>query len=265
MVSGMTAEAARSRWRQGWRVAAFSAAAAIAFVALERVELALFDVAGADRLLAATRSEGVDARLAGEADALAARSQRRVGALPPGHRSAAFRLGYELGWASEFVGSFAMSDPAVQARAKAIGDAHVAAARVEARRLGIEDAAVAALPSRTLADFVRLQERFERDESGVGARVEASLTPLHRELFLFGTIVGADAATVEGTNGKLAQPSVEAIRRHATLAGVDAKTWQPLVVDPRGVAPDAVVARHRAAVEAVLGALAARDGQDARR
>ena len=260
----MAVEASRSRWRQGWRVVAYTAAAAIAFVALERIELALFDVVGADKLLAASRSEGADARLAGEADALAARSTR-LAALPPGHRSAAFRLGYELGWASEFVGSFAMSDPSVQSRAKAIGDAHVAAARVEARRIGIDDRAIDALPSRTLADFVRVQERFERDESGIAAQIEARLTPVHRELFLFGTVVGADAATVEGTAGKLADPSIEAIRRHATLAGVEAATWQPLVADPRGVAPDVVVARHRAAVESVLGALAARDAEDARR
>ena len=261
----MAVEAFRSRWRQGWRVVAYTAAAAIAFVALERIELAVFDFFGADKLLAASRSGGADARLAGEADALAARSQTRLAALPPGHRSAAFRLGYELGWASEFVGSFAMSEPTVQSRAKAIGDAHVAAARVEAQRIGIDVRDVDALPSRTLADFVRVQERFERDESGIAARVEGRLTGAHRELFLFGTIVGADAATVEGTAGKVADPSVEAIRRHATLAGVEAEIWQPLVADPRGVAPDVVVARHRAAVETVLGALAARDAEDAAR
>jgi hypothetical protein len=261
----MAVGAFRSRWRQGWRVVAYSAAAGIAFVALERIELALFDLVGADKLVASTRSEGADARLAAEAEALAARSQARLAALPPGHRGAAFRLGYELGWASEFVGSFAMSDPAVQARAKAIGDAHVAAARDAARRIGIDGRDIAALPSRTLTDFVRVQERFERDESGIAARVDAQLTPIHRELFMFGTIVGADTATVEGSNGKLGQPSVEAIRRHATLAGVAAETWQPLVVDPRGVAPDVVVARQRAAVETVLSALAARDADDAAR
>jgi hypothetical protein len=261
----MAGDAFRSRWRQGWRVVAYSAAAGIAFVALERIELALFDLVGADALLASTRSEGADARLAAEADALAERSQARMASLPPDHRSAAFRLGYELGWASEFVGSFAMSDPPVQARAKAIGDAHVAAARAAARRIGIDADLVAALPSHTLTDFVRVQERFERDESGIAARVEARLTPVHRELFMFGTIVGADTATVEGSNGKLAQPSVEAIRRHATLAGVAAATWQPLVVDPGGVAADVVVARQRTAVETVLSALAARDADDAAR
>jgi len=259
----MVVDASRARWRQGWRVVATVAAVAIGFVVLERIELALFDLVGADKLVASTRNEGADARLAAEADALAERSQARMASLPSGHRSAAFRLGYELGWASEFVGSYAMSDPGVQSRAKAIGDAHVAVARAAARRIGIDDGIVAALPSRTLTDFVRVQERFERDESGIAARVEAQLTPVHRQLFLFGTVVGADAATVDGSNGKLAQPSIEAIRRHATLAGVAAETWQPLVADPRGASPEVVVARHRAAVDIVLSALAARDADDA--
>ena len=116
-MSGVAVDASRSRWRQGWRVAGYAAAAGIAFVVLEQIELALLDLVGADTLLASTQSEGADERLAAEADALAARSQARMASLPSGHRSAAFRLGYELGWASEFVGSFAMSDPGIQARA----------------------------------------------------------------------------------------------------------------------------------------------------
>ena len=264
-MSGVAVDASRSRWRQGWRVAGYAAAAGIAFVVLEQIELALLDLVGADTLLASTQSEGADERLAAEADALAARSQARMASLPSGHRSAAFRLGYELGWASEFVGSFAMSDPGIQARATAIGDAHVAVARAAAQRIGIDDGIVAALPSRTLTDFARVQERFERDESGIAARVEAQLTPVHRELYLFGVSVGADAAMVESSSGKLAEPSVERIRRHATLAGIESAAWQPLVADSRGVPPDVVVARHRTAVEAILSTLAARDADDAAR
>ena len=251
-MSGVAVDASRSRWRQGWRVAGYAAAAGIAFVVLEQIELALLDLVGADTLLASTQSEGADERLAAEADALAARSQARMASLPSGHRSAAFRLGYELGWASEFVGSFAMSDPGIQARATA-------------QRIGIDDGIVAALPSRTLTDFARVQERFERDESGIAARVEAQLTPVHRELYLFGVSVGADAAMVESSSGKLAEPSVERIRRHATLAGIESAAWQPLVADSRGVPPDVVVARHRTAVEAILSTLAARDADDAAR
>src|SRR3982751_1430554 len=123
-----------TRWSESWRVLAFSAAAALAFVVLERVELALFDSVGADKLLAGTRSAGTDARLADEAKEVAARSRTAAASLPAGHRLATFRLGYEVGWASEFAGSFAMSDPAVQARAAAMATAHTTIAREQARR-----------------------------------------------------------------------------------------------------------------------------------
>jgi hypothetical protein len=253
-----------NRWRESWRVLAYSAAAALAFVVLERLEFALFDLAGADRVLASTRSAAADDRLAAEAAAVAARSRAPAVALPAGHRVAAFRLGYEIGWASELVGSFAMSDASVQAKAKAIADAHVAIAREQARRLGIDDGDVAALPSRTLTDFVRLQDRYEADESGLARRVEARLTPIDGHLFLLGASVGGEAARVESSGGKLSGPSVEAIRRHATLAGIAPAAWQPLAVDRSGAPQATVLEQHRAAVAGVMAALAAQDAADAR-
>lgn len=250
---------------ESWRVLAYSAAAALAFVALETAEFALFDLAGADRVVALTRSQSADDRLAAEARDLAARSDRAAAALPPGHRLAAFRLGYEIGWASEFTGSFAMSEPRRQAQAAVIAEVHVEAAREQARILGIEPAAVVALPSRTLADFVRLQERFEADEGGLAARVVARSTPTHRHLFLLGVTVGNDAAKVEGSGGKLSGAQVEAIHRHATLAGIAPAAWQALLIDHRNLLPTAVIERHRAAVEALRAALAAEDGAAAPR
>ena len=246
-----------SFWSESWRVLAYSAAAALAFVALEKAEFALFDLAGADRVVALTRSQSADDRLAAEARELTARSRGAAAALPPGHRVAAFRLGYEVGWASEFAGSFALSEPRRQAEAAAIADSHVQVAREQARVLGLDPAAVVLLPSRTLTDFVRLQERFEADEGGLAARVEARLTPIHRHLFLLGVTVGNDAAKVQGSGGKLSGAQVDAIRRHATLAGVAPAAWQPLVVDHRKEPPTVVLDRHRAAVEALMAALAA--------
>ncbi|HEY2187228.1 MAG TPA: hypothetical protein VGH48_01545 [Caldimonas sp.] len=252
------------RWRESWRVLAYSAAAALAFVVLEKIELALFDLAGADRMLAAARGATADDRLAAEAATLAARSRTPAAALPAGHRAAAFRLGYEIGFASELAGSFAMSDPAVQAKAKVVADAHVAVARQQARRLGIDDDHVAALPSRTLTDFVRLQDRFEADESGLARRVEARLTPIDGQLFLLGASVGGEAARVESSGGKLSGPSVEAIRRHATLAGIAPAVWQPLAVDRSGAPQASVLEGHRVAIAGVMAALAAEDAADAR-
>lgn len=245
------------RWSESWRVLVYSAAAALAFVALERLELALFDVAGPETLLTMTRGKAADERLAAEAEDVAARSRSAAATLPAGHRLAAFRLGYEVGWASEFAGSFAMSDPSVQAKAVAVADAHLTVAREQARRIGIDAADVGALPSRTLTDFVRLQERFETDESGMAGRVEARLTPSHRHLFLLGAFVGMDAALVQGNRGELSGSQVEPIRRHATLAGVAPAAWQPLVVDHRNEPATVVLDRHRVAVDGLIAALAA--------
>ena len=251
------------RWSESWRVLAYSAAAALAFFALERLEFALFGLVGADRLLTLTRSKASDDGLAEEARELAERS-RSVAALPSGHRLAAFRLGYEIGWASEYVGSFAMSQARTQAQAAQIADAHVAIAREQARRIGIDGTLAAALPSRTLTDFVRLQERFEADENGVAARVEERLTPIHRHLYLLGAHVGAELAKVESHGGELALAPADHIRRHATLAGIAPALWQPLAADAGGASPAQVLERYRAALDALRADLSTRDANDAR-
>ncbi len=246
-----------SRWSESWRVLAYSAAAALAFVVLERLEFALFDFAGPARLLAFTRGNAAAERLAAEAEDVAARSRGAAVMLPSGHRLAAFRLGYEVGWASEFAGSYAMSNPSIRQRATEIADAHVVVARAQARAIGLDPADVAALPTQTPTDFVRLQDRFEADESGLAGRVEARLTPIHRELFLLGVSVGSNAAMVEGSRGQLSSPQVASIHRHATLAGVAPAAWQPLVVDRGSAAPAAVLDQHRLAVAGVMAAIVA--------
>lgn len=251
------------RWSESWRVLAYSAAAALAFFALERLEFALFDLVGADRLLALTRSKATDDNLAAEARDLAERS-RNAAALPAGHRLAAFRLGYEVGWASEYAGSFAMSEARTQVQAAQIADAHVALAREQARRIGIDGSLVAALPSRTLTDFVRLQERFEADENGVAARIEQRLTPIHRHLYLLGAHVGLESAKIESNGGELALAPAAQIRRHATLAGIAPALWQPLAADARGETPAQILERYRAALNALGADLANRDANDAR-
>ena len=88
-----------SRWSESWRVLAYSAAAALAFVALERIEFALLDLAGADRVLALTRSKADDDRLAAEARDLAARSRSaaRDAAVGPSFRRVLARLRSRLG------------------------------------------------------------------------------------------------------------------------------------------------------------------------
>ena len=117
------------RWRESWRVLAYSAALALAFIALQRLEFALLATFGTkevlERIGAAPHDEE---RLAVEAAELAARSKALAVPLPAGHRPATFRLGYEIGYASELLGSFVTSVAAVRDKAAAIGAAHIAVA-----------------------------------------------------------------------------------------------------------------------------------------
>jgi hypothetical protein len=242
------------RWSESWRVLAYSAALALAFIALQRLEFALLATFGTkdvlERIGAAPHDE---AQLAAEAGELAARSKAFAAALPAGHRAATFRLGYEIGYASELLGSFLTSDAAVRDRAAAIVSAHVAVAQAQARALGVAD--VAALPMRSAAEFFALAERVEKDENGLAARIEARLTPVHRHLYLLGAHVGAEAAKIESSGGEFGLAPATLIRRHATLAGVAPALWQPLAADAQGETPDRVLARYRGAVNALAIAL----------
>jgi hypothetical protein len=250
------------RWSESWRVLAYSAALALAFIALQRLEFALLATFGTkdvlERIGAAPHDE---AQLAVEAGALAARSKALAAALPAGHRVVTFRLGYEIGYASELLGSFVTSDAAVRDRAAAIVAAHIAVAQAQAKALGAGD--VAALPMRSAAQFFALSERLEQDENGLAARIETRLTPVHRHLYLLGAHVGAEAARVESSGGEFALAPATRIRRHATLAGVAPALWHPLAADAQGETPSQVLARYRAAVNALAVGLATSEEHDA--
>src|SRR5450631_898127 len=113
------------RWSETWRVLAYTAAIALAFVVLGRLEMALFSLFGAENSLARPGG-GVpreDAALARQAEQVAAESRPALERVP-GQRLAAFRIGYDLGYASSLMGSYAMSAPAVQAKARVIGAKH---------------------------------------------------------------------------------------------------------------------------------------------
>jgi len=252
------------RWSETWRVLAYSAGLALAFVALSRLELALFSAFGTPEVLAAIGAgpERDDARLAVEAEQIAARSRAAAAALPAGHRLAAFRLGYEIGYASGLVGSLAMSAPAVRAQGATIGAAHVALAKAQAGALGVGD--VVALPSGSVKEFLTLAERIEDDENGLAGRLEERLTPIHRHLYLLGAHVGTEAARIESSGGKFTLAPATPIRRHATLAGIAPALWQPLAADARGETPAQVLERYRAGLSALGADLANRDVDESR-
>jgi len=251
------------RWGETWRVLAYTAAIAMAFVLLGRLEMALFSGFGVENRLALPGG-GVareDAALAREAEAIALQSRAALERVP-GRRLAAFRIGYDLGYASSILGSFSMSAPAVQAKVRPIGERHLAIARELTAALGLGEVGV--LAARTPKEYVALTERFEADENGLAARIEGRLSPAHRQLYLLGAQVGNEAATVESSGGAMLQPPVTLIRRHATLAGVAPDLWLPLALQPRGETPAQALARYHSALDALVADLSARDGGDRR-
>lgn len=245
-------------WSETWRVLAYTVAIALAFVVLGRLESGAMTMFDLDNRMARGEVEApsADAALAREAERIALASRDAL-ARTPGRRAIAFRLGYELGYASTFVGSFANSDATVQAKARVIGDRHVAIAQVNAAAFGI--ARVDMLPAANLSAYVALNDRFEADENGIGAQIEARASPLHRQLYVLGTLVGGEAADVESSGGKMSQPPGPQIRRHATLAGVDRALWLPLALAPRDTPPEQVLGNYRGALEVLAADLAARD------
>jgi hypothetical protein len=243
-----------------WRVLAYTLAIALGFIALDRLQLALFSAPVTATLLqrAGWLDRHPEAALQQEAAQLAAASQAALQRLPPGQRMATLRLGFELGYISQLVGGYAMSPPEVQAAALQRADAHVRLAREQARQLGLGE--VQALAVRSLREFTELGQRYEADESGLAARVEAQLSPLHRHLLLLGAHLGGEAARVEDSGGRFALPPASLIRRHATLAGIAPAVWQPLAQEPAsGEAPQHVQQRYRAALANFFKAIAAQD------
>lgn len=257
-------QAHSSTWRETWRVLAYTLVIALAFIALGRLQLALFSASGTETLLQqiGLLDRNPEAKLRAQAAEVAAASREALQRLPAGHRLSTLRLGYELGYTSEWVGSFAMSQAQVQAQARAVGEPHLALARELAAQLGLAE--VSALPVRTLKEFTELNQRYENDEDGLAARVQARLSPLHRHLFLLGAQLGCEAARVEGSGGKNALPPASLIRRHATLAGIDAALWQPLTLAPHDETPAQVLARYRAALNALAAGLAQQDAAGGR-
>jgi hypothetical protein len=243
-------------WSETWRVLAYTVAIALGFVALGRLQLAGFRAFGDEQALA--RWGLIDGqpedKLREQAALVAAESSQALLRLPAGHRLATLRLGYGLGYTSQLTGAFAMSSPDVQAKVHALGQPHLQFAREQALLLGLGD--VAALPVRSLKEFTELNQRYEADPDGLAARVQSTLSPLHRHLYLLGVHLGTESARVEGSAGQLALPPASLIRLHATLAGVPPALWKPLTVAPRNdEPPPQVLGRYRAALAALAAGL----------
>lgn len=244
-----------------WRVLAYTLAISLGFIALQQLQMALFSAPGTARLLERIGlPDGYSqAKLQQEAEQVAAASRNALQRLPHGHRLATLRLGFELGYCSQLVGSYS-SAPEVQAEVRQLAEPHLVASREQAQALGLGQ--VEPLPVRNLREFTALPERYEADENELAARLQQRLSPLHRHLYLLGAQVGLVMARADISGGRFASPPVASIRRHAVLAGIDAAVWQPLIVEPRDATPAQVVQRYRAAVDALALELGRVDDAD---
>jgi len=247
------------------RVLLYTLALALAFLALGRLQMAVFGMPATERLLQRWGWIGGsdDTRWQQQAAEVAEASQPRLAALPTGHRRGILELGFQIGYVSHWLGGYALAPAEVRDRMRARQLQRLSRARELAQGYGVGD--VDALQVASLRDFTELTTRQEADESGIAARVEARLSPLHRHLYLLGVHLGAEWSRIEDTKGELSLPPATTIRRHAVLAGVAAPLWQPLVQAPQPAeAPTAVVGRYRDGLAALAAELARQDAADAR-
>jgi hypothetical protein len=246
-----------------WRVLAYTLAIAIAFVVLGRLQLALFSAPGTQPWLRRVGLLPADPTAAWRQQAaeIAAASRAALHSLPRGHRMAALRLGYELGYASQQVGVLAMSAPEARALGQRQAEPHVRLAQQIARQW--ELGAAQPLGAASLREFTELGARYEADENGLASRIGQRLSPLHRQLYLLGVHLGGEAARIEDSGGRFSLPAESLIARHATLAGIEARLWQPLTAPPaKGELPPQVVQRYRAALQALAADVMRQDAAD---
>ena len=181
-------------------------------------------------------------------------SAPREAALPPSHRLDAFDLGLRMGLAAAAAGraTWPQFDAAQRAAALRAAQALVDRGGLAQRLTG---APARAMTSRDFHDGTRLAQRIEADETGLAARIEVAAAPRHRHLFLLGMQLGVVLWSPSGSGETTADPPAEEIARHASLAGLPPRLWEPLLRTPPGGPAAGRRARYEAAVEAVREAL----------
>jgi hypothetical protein len=189
---------------------------------------------------------------ADEAAALAESARPREAALPAGFARQVFRLGFEYGYLSQWLGGYGQQTDDVMRQLSRPVAGHLRHLDELAGQLGV--APVERLPMRTAADFSRLTQRIEEDPDGVAGRIENVGSPRLRHLFLLGAHVGTMNAALESPGDLMPIPATQLIGKHATLAGVPENLWRPLGRVARG-APDAVRREYRDATARLDGAL----------
>ncbi len=213
------------------------------YLALDQVWLALTPTLSP---LANARTEAAWSDEAAEVERRSREADRRA---PPGWHVAAYRLGFEVGYCSNLLGSFTMSSPEIQAKAREAMEPRLASIRDLARALGLDEAPL--VPVNNADQFGRISERVEADETGVATRVEQVASLRHRHLFLLGMHSGISAALADSLRGETFNPLRAYLGRHATLAGVPLAAWEPVASVPAGATPGERLAAYRAALAAL--------------
>lgn len=203
--------------------------------------------------LASVMSGSVERRWHDEVADVVRSSREADRRLPSSSRLVAYRLGLEVGYCSNLLGSFATSPPEIQARAREALAPRLSTVRALGQSLGLDDPPL--VPVANADQFARISERIEADETGLATRVETATSLRHRHLYLLGMHVGVSAALADVLRGQTFGPVREYIGHHATVAGVPASAWEPVAEAPAGANPEERWAAYRAAVDALQAAI----------
>jgi hypothetical protein len=190
-----------------------------------------------------------------EAAAVAQASREADSRLPPSSRQDAYRLGYQVGYCSNIMGSVALQPAEVQARFTAVLAPQLRAVDDLARELMVDG--VSLLRVTNVDEFGRVPDRLDADELGLAARLETVTSRRHRHLLLLGMQVGAGAALAQMTGGRLHEQLRPLAGRHATLAAVPKTAWEPVTVAPAGATPEQRLEVYQNALNALDTAVGA--------
>jgi hypothetical protein len=185
------------------------------------------------------------------------RSAPRESLLTPTHREAAFELGFYLGYAAVALGPMASSNDVreqLQRRLRPFSEK----ARAHAVLLGAGE--VTPFPAQTAVQYLRLTAAIDEDQTGLAGRIESSMTPRHKHIFLLGAHVGVTAAQVDIASVQAEPPwpvPPLSIARHATLAGLPREAWNPLLKLETGRPAGEVAKTYRDAAGTLARALTA--------
>jgi len=165
-----------------------------------------------------------------DAQRVAAGAAARDAALGPEVRLAAWRLGRNLGFASQLSDALALGAVADAERSRAALASVLDEVKADAGTLGIPPPAP--LTSTTLAGSSDLSRRFEADEGGTATAIATHTTERHRHLYLAGLHAGAAMYTrmvVPDLRGLASSGDLE---RRARIAALPRALWEPLVRPP---------------------------------